>query len=702
MPNMAIEAEHSAHAYMLEKLRHRIISLGTPAKRALTLSLDILLIPTALWLAFWVRLGSDRMINPVDYAWLFGAAIVTAIPVFIRFGLYRAILRYMGRDAVTSIFNAVSLAALLLALIIYWARSDLLIPRMLVANYWVILGLLIGGTRFATRSFLVPDSKQRRFTLFKRHRDGWAGRRRIAIYGAGAAGFQLFSSLRHDPDIAAVAFIDDDKNLQGRNVSGVRIYNPAAMEKLISETKAQEVFLAIPSIGPGRRREILENLQHHPLHIRTVPSIYELTTGRKDLSQLQEVPVEDLLSRDVVMPMPDLLERCIRGQTVLVTGAGGSIGAELCRQIVELGPERLILFDHSEYSLFQIDEEIRADISRREFDIELIDILGSVADAELLRKVMSRFTVDTIYHAASYKHVPIVEHNIAVGLLNNVFGTLHAAQAALDTGVKNFVLVSTDKAVRPTNVMGASKRLAEMILQALAQGVGTAGESSESPSQDKRHTRFTMVRFGNVIGSSGSVIPKFRTQLQSGGPITVTHPDVVRYFMTITEAAQLVIQAGSMGNGGDVFVLDMGEPVRILDLALKMIKLSGLSVRDEKNPEGDIEIDFIGLRPGEKLYEELLIGNASWTTGHPKILRAEESTLDWETMSGILKKLKELLSAGRYEEVFALLTENVDGFRPHDFIVDRLNEETHQPPETDNVLRITEPTRRNRSHLPTS
>ncbi len=659
---------------MLDSLRQWIIGLGTPTKRVIALGIDVLLVPTALLLAFWVRLGSERMINPLDYLWLFAAAIATAIPLFIRFGMYRAVLRYMGRDAVMSIFNAVSLAALLLALVIYWARSDLLIPRMLVVNYWAILGLLVGGSRFAARSFLVPDARERRFAIWRRNSNAMSGRRRVAIYGAGAAGYQLFRSLQHDRDIAPVAFIDDDRNLQGRSVGGLKIYGPGAMEKLIAETRAKEVFLAIPSIGPGRRREILEKLQTYAIHVRTVPSIYELTTGRKDLAQLQEVPIEDLLGRDVIKPMPDLLERCIRSQTVLVTGSGGSIGAELCRQIVELGPKRLILFDHSEYNLFQIGEEIRSDIFRRELDIELVDILGSVTDPERLRRVMEQFDVDTIYHAAAYKHVPIVEHNIAAGLFNNVFGTLYAAQAALETGVKNFVLISTDKAVRPTNVMGASKRLAEMILQALTEEAAGTAETPRHPESGARPTRFTMVRFGNVIGSSGSVIPKFRTQIQSGGPLTVTHPDVVRYFMTIPEAAQLVIQAGSMGNGGDVFVLDMGEPVRILDLAQKMIRLSGLSVRDQRNPEGDIEIELSGLRPGEKLYEELLIGNASWTTGHPKILRAEESMLDWEAMSMLLEQLKSDLENGDYDHVISLLVEHVDGFNPHESMVDWLNE----------------------------
>ena len=638
----------------IDLLRQRLLGLRVASKRVLAASVDVAIVVLALWLAFFVRL--NYAVNPIEYWELFLIAPLTAMPVFFRLGVYRAVLRYMGRDAIATLFNAATIATLLLALAIYWMRSDQVIPRSLVFNYWALLLLLMGGSRFVATAFLVPDSLRRRFSLRPGSGQSTTGGRRIAIYGAGSAGFQLYLSLLHDKEISPVGFIDDDPDLKGRSVGGLKVYGRDAVADLVRETGTREVFLAMPSIGPGRKREILDQLESYPVHVRTVPSIYELTTGRKDVGQLQEIRVEDILGREIVQPVPDLLERCVRDQTVMITGAGGSIGSELSRQIVELRPRRLVLFEHSEFNLFEIEEELRADIDRRTLDVDLVSILGSIVNSTQLTNVMSSFEVNTVYHAAAYKHVPIVEHNMAAGLRNNVFGTVYTAQAAIAAGVENFVLISTDKAVRPTNVMGATKRLAEMVLQALA-----AEQSS---------TRFTMVRFGNVLGSSGSVIPKFRKQIRTGGPVTVTHPEVTRYFMTIPEAAQLVIQAGSMGSGGDVFVLDMGEPVRILDLATTMIRLFGLSVRNEANPEGDIEIAISGLRPGEKLYEELLIGDNVGPTGHPMIRRAEESMLPWTMIEELLGKIQQALDADDYLKARELLALHVDGFEPSDTLVD--------------------------------
>jgi FlaA1/EpsC-like NDP-sugar epimerase len=439
-------------------------------------------------------------------------------------------------------------------------------------------------------------------------------------------------------------------------------------------------LLAIPSSSRTRRREILELLEKYPLHVRSVPGFMDLASGRVKVDDIQEVDIADLLGRDAVPAQEHLLERCIAGQSVLVTGAGGSIGSELCRQILMLKPKTLLLFEHSEFNLYTILCELEQRVSRESLPVRVLPILGSVRDEAKLHDIMTTWSVDTVYHAAAYKHVPMVEHNIAEGVLNNVVGTLNTAQAAIKAGVANFVLISTDKAVRPTNVMGSTKRLAELVLQALSRELGPVmfAERSNVPRVNK--TRFTMVRFGNVLGSSGSVIPLFHKQIKSGGPITVTHPNITRYFMTIPEAAQLVIQAGSMGLGGDVFVLDMGEPVKIVELAEKMVHLSGLSVRSDKNPHGDIAIEFTGLRPGEKLYEELLIGENVAVTGHPMIMSADEDYLPWETLKEKLAQLLNAVGNDDYDKVRKLLRETVSGYAPDGEIVDWMHQQRNQMP----------------------
>ena len=661
---------------VVDEVRDWLVTLGTPAKRAIALCVDLVLIWVALWMAFFIRLGDSFLVNPLEYYWLFLVAPALAFPVFIRLGLYRAVLRYIGRDAVITIFNAVTLAALLLALVVYLARSELLIPRSMVFNYWLLLLLMVGGVRFSARAFFVQSSLFR-FSRFRNLERLTPGRHRVAIYGAGTAGFQLFSALQDDRTVLPVAFLDDDPNLKGRSISGVRVYSPERMELLLRDTGAEEVFLAMPSLSPKRRRAILERLEPYPIHVRTVPSINELATGRKQVNNLQEVGVEDILGREVVKPVVGLLEKCIRDQVVVVTGAGGSIGAELCRQILSLTPRRLILFDHSEFNLVSIEDELRAQVAASKPSVELCCVLGSVLNPVQLKNMMRRFEVDTVYHAAAYKHVPMVEQNITAGLRNNVYGTLYTAQAAIEAGVRNFVLVSTDKAVRPTSMMGATKRLAEMILQALADEqrpelMTHAGYHPDNTGPVIMATRFTMVRFGNVLDSSGSVIPRFRRQIQQGGPLTVTHPNITRYFMTIPEASQLVIQAGSMGRGGELFVLDMGQPVKILDLAVKMVRLAGLSVRDERNPQGDIEIQFTGLRPGEKLYEELLIGENVEATEHRMIKRAFEEKLRWEELKAVLVAIQAALDKADVDKVRALLVEHIHGFQPHKELVDSM------------------------------
>jgi FlaA1/EpsC-like NDP-sugar epimerase len=603
------------------------------------------------------------MVDPFgEYLWLFIAAPAAAIPLFVRFGLYRAVLRYFGSGALVTIFNAISLSALLLAVIIYLMRPDELMPRSVIFIYWALSLLFVGGLRLVMRQYfsgeLFPVRGVRRPLPLTR----------VAIYGAGSAGNQLLATLRLGKSMQPVAFIDDDESIAGRVIGGLKVYQSRHIEQMIAESCAEEVLLAIPSTSRSRRREILTALEAYPVHVRTIPGFMDLASGRVSVSDLQEVDIIDLLGRDAVPPRPELFERCIRDQVVMVTGAGGSIGSELCRQILTSGPLTLVLFEHSEYNLYSIQSELEGWIRRDGLAVRLVGILGSIRDADRLLEVMRTWQVQTVYHAAAYKHVPIVEHNIAEGVLNNVRGTLQTALAAVCAGVANFVLISTDKAVRPTNVMGSTKRLAEMVLQALSrepQLCPTSGEASVA-----NRTRFTMVRFGNVLGSSGSVIPLFREQIRRGGPVTVTHPNITRYFMTIPEAAQLVIQAGAMGQGGDVFVLDMGEPVKIAELAEKMIHLSGLSVRSEANPNGDIAIEFSGLRPGEKLYEELLIGDNVNPTEHPMIMRADEEFLSWEQLGAVLGELFEAVEREDFIAVRQLLQRVVSGYVPEGEIVD--------------------------------
>jgi len=650
-------------------LRQQLLNLPRGKKRLLQLAVDVLLIWLALWLAFYIRLDDMSLVHPFGlHAWLFLAAPVVAIPLFIRLGMYRAVMRYLGNEALASIGKAVTLSALLLALVIFlYGDTPALVPRSIVFNYWWLSMLLVGGLRVAMRQYFTGDWFNLAGLGF---RQADASQPKVAIYGAGIAGNQLVKALRMDRTMRPVAFIDDDRNLAKRVIAGLPVYRPRHISRMLEETGAEEILLAIPSVSRVRRRQILEMLEPLPVHVRSVPGFMDLANGRVKVSDLQEVDIADLLGRDAVEPQTQLFERCIRGQVVMVTGAGGSIGSELCRQIVSSEPTTLILFEHSEFNLYSIQIELEQRIRREQLKLRLVPILGSVRNAGRMLDVMRTWRVDTVYHAAAYKHVPMVEHNIAEGVLNNTLGTLHTAQAALRAGVRNFVLISTDKAVRPTNVMGSTKRMAEMVLQALAaeKQVALFDVPGEAPVTNR--TRFTMVRFGNVLGSSGSVIPLFRQQIKHGGPITVTHPEITRYFMTIPEAAQLVIQAGAMGEGGDVFVLDMGEPVKIAQLAEKMIHLSGLSVRSKANPDGDIAIEFSGLRPGEKLYEELLIGDNVLPTEHQMIMRANEDHLPWEELKVLLRELIDAIKADDYLQVRELLQQMVSGYTPDAEIVD--------------------------------
>ncbi|CDF96214.1 MULTISPECIES: nucleoside-diphosphate sugar epimerase/dehydratase [unclassified Pseudomonas] len=664
----------------MDKLRTFLLGLPRRHKRLIQVSTDVVLVWVALWLSFLVRLGLDDMVNPlVAHTWLFLSAPIVAIPLFIRFGMYRAVMRYFGNDALVAIIKAVTLSSLVLGLVLYWySNHQNIVPRSIIFNYWWLSLIMIGGLRLAMRQYFLGDwFAAAQHVPFANRDDGLP---RVAIFGAGAAGNQLVAALRMGRVMRPVAFIDDDSSIADRVISGLQVYKPKHIEQMIEETGAQEILLAIPSATRGRRREILGFLEGFPLHVRSVPGFMDLASGRVKVDDIQEVDIADLLGRDAVPALKSLLQRCITDQSVLVTGAGGSIGSELCRQILLLNPKTLILFEHSEFNLYSILSELEQRVERESLNVRLFPILGSVRNQEKLLDVMKTWKVNTVYHAAAYKHVPMVEHNIAEGVLNNVIGTLYTAQAALQAGVENFVLISTDKAVRPTNVMGSTKRLAELTLQALSCEKAPVLFGDRTCVSRVNKTRFTMVRFGNVLGSSGSVIPLFHKQIKSGGPLTVTHPKITRYFMTIPEASQLVIQAGSMGQGGDVFVLDMGEPVKIVELAEKMIHLSGLSVRSEKNPHGDIAIQFTGLRPGEKLYEELLIGDNVEATQHPMIMRATESYLSWDVLKVKLDELLTAIDQYDYARVRQLLRDTVSGYAPEGEIVDWIYQQRRVEP----------------------
>ncbi|WP_090273107.1 polysaccharide biosynthesis protein [Halopseudomonas litoralis] len=663
-------------------LKERLIELNHNQKRSIQIVADVILLSLALWLALFLRLSDEGWLWPENgQGFLFLLAPLLAVPLYVRMGMYRAVMRHFGNVALYCIAKAVTLGFLAFAFILLVAKDlgwEVMFPRSVYFSYWALSLILIGGLRLLAREYFMGDWLTAGLPSLHAAREGEPGGQPVAIYGAGAAGTQLLASLKVGRLYKAVAFVDDDPRLVGRTIAGLRVYSGEEVGSMIAETGAAELLLALPSATRSRRQEILAMLQGHGVHVRTIPGIMDLASGKVKMDDLQEVDVADLLGRDPVPPDPSLFQRCIKDQAVMVTGAGGSIGSELCRQIVQSGPTTLVLFEHSEFALYQIHSELEGWIRSRKLEIQLVPIMGSIRNFGRLQDVIGAWDINTIYHAAAYKHVPMVEHNIAEGIMNNVFGTLNTAQAAIRCQVENFVLISTDKAVRPTNVMGSTKRLAELVLQALSTEQAPRLWGEESQVSQVNRTRFTMVRFGNVLGSSGSVIPRFREQIRRGGPVTVTHPDITRYFMTIPEAAQLVIQAGAMGQGGDVFVLDMGEPVTIVDLARKMIMLSGLTVRDEINTNGDIGITFSGLRPGEKLYEELLIGDNPEATAHSKIHRANEVHLPWAALLPVLDALRQAVRDDDYNQVRETLLSTVQGYAPSNGIVDLLYEQHHK------------------------
>lgn len=620
-----------------------IISLTRRTKQLITILVDSVFLVLILLFSFSLRLGHWYWPEDANLLLAIFSAPLIAFLIFVKFGLYRAIIRFIGFKAVWAIVQAVSIYAVIWGVIGFMIAVEG-IPRSVILINWVLTLLVIGGLRLSAR-----------WLFSETYNSSNSKRKNVVIYGAGSAGRQLSTALMQSNEYSPVAFLDDESKIHGHFINGLEIVSSSNLNRLINKKNVAEILLAIPSISRARRNQIISFLEPYPILVRSLPGVAELVQGKVKVTDLHRISVEDLLGRDAVPVKEELLSFNILDKVVMVTGAGGSIGSELCRQILLLKPKILILYELNEFALYTIDKEL-LDLSV--MNVEVFPILGSVNNTKRLSRVFKKFGVQTIYHAAAYKHVPMVEFNNSEGVSNNIFGTLNIAKTAIDEGVKTFVLISTDKAVRPTNTMGTTKRFAEMILQAL--------------SKEQNKTRFSMVRFGNVLDSSGSVIPLFKKQIKDGGPVTVTDKDIIRYFMTIPEAVELVIQAGAMGQGGDVFVLDMGEPIRIVDLAKKMIHLSGLQVKDSTNPDGDIEIKYIGLRSGEKLYEELLIGDNVLETDNPMIMRAQEGTLDWNDLKLLLDKLEKAINSDDQKKLRELLIKAVPEFEPQCDIKDLL------------------------------
>ena len=620
-----------------------LFSVPRPLKRVITIIADLLFVFIAFWAAMLVRVDSLAIFSNLDYWLLLCCLMPLTLFINIKLGLYRAVIRYIGSKALKNIGLAVILSSLTLILLSFYLSGDF--PRTVSVVFAAFLIILISGSRFAVRAALSSKNSTKE---------------PVIIFGAGSAGLQLAQSLIQGNEYFPIAFIDDDKRIQKSIIHGVTVFSRHQISALINKHAVKKVLLAIPQKNKKRIANILNKLENISFEILSIPGTTDLVSGKAKIDELQEVSIADLLGRHSVKPNNDLLKADICDKVVMITGAGGSIGSELCRQILNQRPKKIVLLELSEFALYRINGELQKMAKSLAYDLIVIPLLGSVQHKSRLLTVMRSFGVQTIYHAAAYKHVPVVEHNVIEGVRNNIFGTLFVAEAAIEAQVETFVLISTDKAVRPTNIMGTTKRMAELVLQALADETRSA----------KAKTRFCMVRFGNVLGSSGSVVPLFREQIKSGGPVTVTHPDIIRYFMTIAEASQLVIQAGAMGKGGDVFVLDMGDPVNISDLAAKMIRLSGLTVVNQLNPDGDIAIEYSGLRLGEKLFEELLIGDDVTQTEHRRILSAHETWLPWPQLEKILIKLDEACHQFDHEEIRRLLLNAPTGFAPKDGIGD--------------------------------
>jgi len=615
-------------------MKEQLTNLSRRQKQALMIMSDVIILLLAIWLSFALRLGvlwPDKILSNL---WIFLIIPLVSIPLFIRFGLYKSVLKFMGTKVIVTAFQSITITSLFVGFaMMIFREADM--PRTVILIFWFVSSILIIIMRFLYKGYLYSW-------------DNFVNDRKpTIIYGAGSAGAQIVESLRKNHEYAPIAFIDDEKSKQGTFINFTRIHPFSDLKDIIKKRKVKAILLAIPSLSEQRKRDLLKKLSKYPVEVKLLPSLSEIVSGRVSIENIRHVQVEDILGRTPVKPKTSLLKKNITGKNVLVTGAGGSIGSELCRQILKLKPNKIVLFEHSEFNLYSIDYELT---SLGEKNCEIIPVLADVKSINKVENAIKENKIDTIYHAAAYKHVPMVEKNTVEGVFNNVMGTYNVAVCARDNNIENMVLISTDKAVRPTNVMGASKRFSELVLQAL--------------NSEESNTCFSMVRFGNVLDSAGSVVPLFRRQIKEGGPVTVTHAKVTRYFMSIPEAVQLVLQAGAMAKGGDVFVLDMGEPVRILDLAHRMINLSGLSPITSENPEGDIKIKFTGLREGEKLYEELLIGKDVVQSKHPQIMQANEDFLSWQKVSSLIEDIKTNHEKLDDDSMRNVLIENVEGYKP--------------------------------------
>ena len=613
--------------------------LPRSAKRTIMVAFDLGAIMVAVWAAFAIRLGTPFPAELIDVWWLLLVMPPATVIIFTSFKLYRSVIRYLGPQFAFALFWGLSASAMFMTGLAFMSQTAGW-PRSTPIIYWLVCALFIGGSRMAVRGYSRSHG----------------GKKSVIVYGAGQAGARLVSALVHGQEFHPVALVDDDADLWGNDIRGVRIHSPEKLATLVESHQVTDILMAVPSARRARRLEIVESLRSLPVQVSTIPGLIELVSGSAKFDEVRPIRIEDLLGREPVEPDQSLFRACITGKSVLVTGAGGSIGSELCRQIVRLQPKRLVLVEQAEFNLYDIEQSLRQIMESADIEVEIVPFLGNVLDGHRMQEIVRLYRVQTIYHAAAYKHVPIVEYNLVEGIRNNTIGTWTMARVAMEERVENFVLISTDKAVRPTNAMGATKRMAELVLQGMAKL--------------ETQTRFCMVRFGNVLDSSGSVVPLFREQIKAGGPVTVTHPEIIRYFMTIPEAAQLVIQAGSLGSGGDVFVLDMGEPVKIVDLARTMIRLAGFDERTKEHPEGDIAIEFTGLRPGEKLYEELLIGTNTTGTPHRQILRASEDDIAWSELEVVIEQLIDATREMNCERIRALLREHVSGYKPAGDLVD--------------------------------
>lgn len=623
-----------------------ILSLPRSIKRVINVIIDIILISIAYFGALGLRYDNSSSLFVYEHWLVVLVVIFFSLIIFIKLGLYRAVLRFITIKIINIVILGSLLSTVIMLISAYMIQIN--IPRTVPFLYFILLTLLVTGIRLFFRSILNIDRNTKKSVI---------------IYGAGDSGRQLLTALNQMTGYFVSAFVDDDRKLHKLTLHGIKVYSPAKLKELISQHNVEQILLAIPSAPISRRKEIINQLVTLPCEVLTVPGMEDIVTGKAKLTTLNKISIDDLLGREPVDPVQELLFANIQDKVVMVSGAGGSIGSELCRQIIQQKPKKLILFELNEFSLYSIESELRATIKQKDLDVVLLPIMGSIQNKAYLSNIMATFSVETVYHAAAYKHVPLVEYNVVEGVRNNVLGTLNCALSAIENKVETFVLISTDKAVRPTNTMGTTKRIAELILQALAN--------------TQSDTRFCMVRFGNVLGSSGSVVPLFRKQIEQGGPITLTHPEITRYFMTIPEASQLVIQAGAMGKGGDVFVLDMGESVKIIDLARRMIQLTGLKEKNQENPHGDIEIKISGLRPGEKLYEELLIGDNVHKTAHPRIMTATEVMLDWERLFPILQQLESCCDKYAVEDIRDILLKLPTAFNPVDNICDLIWRESN-------------------------